>query len=91
MSVTHNRVNDVMIGDGTNTAIPVVSLETIDKGDSVLITEDGTIVATNAIAAANNCAEIQANKLYNQAFRMLDKFIKNNCGCSDEATQITYY
>jgi hypothetical protein len=44
-----------------------------------------------AIAAANNCAEIQANKLYNQAFRMLDKFIKNNCGCSDVATQITYY
>lgn len=44
-----------------------------------------------AIAAANNCAEIQANKLYNQAFRMLDKFIKNNCGCSETGLKITYY
>ena len=35
-----------------------------------------------AIAAANNCAVAEANKLYNQASMMLDNFIKNNCGCS---------
>jgi len=35
-----------------------------------------------AIAAANNCATTEANKLYMQADRMLDNFIKNNCGCS---------
>ena len=35
-----------------------------------------------AIAAANNCAVAEANKLYNQANMMLDNFIKNNCGCS---------
>lgn len=35
-----------------------------------------------AIAAANNCAETEANKLYIQASNMLDKFINNNCGCS---------
>ena len=35
-----------------------------------------------AIAAANNCAEQEALKLYNQASNMLDKFLKSNCGCS---------
>ena len=34
-----------------------------------------------AIAAANNCAVAEANKLYNQANMMLNNFIKNNCGC----------
>lgn len=35
-----------------------------------------------AIAAANNCALDEANKLYTQANRMLDNFIRTNCGCS---------
>ena len=35
-----------------------------------------------AIAAANNCAVETANKLYNQANKMLNNFIKSNCGCS---------
>lgn len=35
-----------------------------------------------SIAAANNCAVDTANKLYNQANKMLNNFIKNNCGCS---------
>lgn len=35
-----------------------------------------------AIAAANNCAIVEANKLYHQADRMLDTFLGNNCGCS---------
>lgn len=35
-----------------------------------------------AIAAANNCAIVEANKLYNQADKMLNSFMKNNCGCS---------
>ncbi len=35
-----------------------------------------------SIAAANNCALDEANKLYNQADNMLNNFIKNNCYCS---------
>lgn len=35
-----------------------------------------------AIAAANNCALIQAAKLYAHADKMLDNFISSNCGCS---------
>jgi len=35
-----------------------------------------------SIAAANSCAVIESEKLYNQANKMLDRFIKNNCGCS---------
>jgi hypothetical protein len=35
-----------------------------------------------SIAAANNCAIDEANKLYTQANNMLDNFIRNNCYCS---------
>ena len=35
-----------------------------------------------AIAAANNCAVDTSNKLYIQADRMLNNFIRTNCGCS---------
>lgn len=35
-----------------------------------------------SIAAANNCAIETSNKLYIQANKMLNNFIKNNCGCS---------
>jgi len=35
-----------------------------------------------AIAAANNCATDTANKLYMQASKMLNNFIKRDCGCS---------
>jgi hypothetical protein len=35
-----------------------------------------------AIASANNCAEYEATKLYNQADKMLDRFLNSNCGCS---------
>ena len=44
-----------------------------------------------AIAAANNCAEVEANKLYAQANNMLNNFIKNNCGCSGNNYQINFY
>lgn len=35
-----------------------------------------------SVAAANNCAIETSNKLYMQANKMLDNFIRNNCGCS---------
>jgi len=35
-----------------------------------------------SIAAANNCASVEALKLYNQANKMLTNFMKNDCGCS---------
>lgn len=34
-----------------------------------------------SIAAANNCALVEAEKLYNQADKMLCSFMKNDCGC----------
>ena len=34
-----------------------------------------------AIAAANNCAIIESNKLYNQASKMLNNFMRNGCQC----------
>jgi hypothetical protein len=44
-----------------------------------------------AIAAANNCATNEAMKLYNQADKMLDNFMKNNCGCSGNNYVINFY
>ena len=35
-----------------------------------------------AIAAANNCATLEAEKLYATANKMLNRFISGNCGCS---------
>jgi hypothetical protein len=44
-----------------------------------------------AIAAANNCADLEATKLYTQADMMLNNFIKNNCGCSGTNYIINFY
>jgi hypothetical protein len=44
-----------------------------------------------SIASANNCAEVESNKLYTQANKMLNNFIKNNCGCSGNNYQVNFY
>lgn len=44
-----------------------------------------------AIAAANNCAEYESNKLYTQADNMLNSFLKSNCGCSGNNYQLNFY
>lgn len=45
-----------------------------------------------AIAAANNCAVAEANKLYTQANNMLNSFNNANCGCSgNNYISNTYY
>lgn len=43
-----------------------------------------------SIAAGNNCAEYEANRLYNQADNMLNTFLKSNCGCSGNNYQINF-
>ena len=43
-----------------------------------------------SIAAANNSAVTEANKLYTQANKMLDNFIKNNCGCTGTNYVVNY-
>jgi hypothetical protein len=44
-----------------------------------------------AIAAANNCAIAEANKLYAQANRMLDNFNKNGCQCSGNNYTVNFH
>lgn len=44
-----------------------------------------------AIAAANNCAVATANKLYNQATKMLNNFSKNGCNCSGNNYLTNFY
>jgi hypothetical protein len=41
-----------------------------------------SFLINGAIAAANNCATIESEKLYQQADRMLNNFMSRNCGCS---------
>lgn len=43
-----------------------------------------------AIAAGNNCAEYEANRLYVQADNMLNTFLRSNCGCSGNNYQINF-
>jgi hypothetical protein len=40
------------------------------------------LLIQGSIAAANNCATIEANKLYDKASAMLNAMIQGNCGCS---------
>lgn len=47
----YNNVNRVLIGDGSNSGA-ITSIAGIQKGDLFLLKEDGSIVATNAAAAA---------------------------------------
>jgi hypothetical protein len=44
-----------------------------------------------SIAAANNCSETQSYKLYHQANKMLDNFVKNNCGCYGNNYNLNFY
>lgn len=44
-----------------------------------------------AVAAANNCAVMEANKLYNQADKMLNNFINGGCNCSGNNYVINFY
>lgn len=44
-----------------------------------------------SIAAANNCADFESNKLYRQADMMLDNFLRNNCGCTGTNYLINFY
>jgi hypothetical protein len=44
-----------------------------------------------SIAAANNCAVDTSNKLYVQANKMLNNFIKTNCGCSGNNYIINFH
>lgn len=61
---------DLMECDGALTTQNSVTLNTIN------------FFIQGAIAAANNCAEKEALKLYDQANKMLDHFMKCGCGCS---------
>lgn len=40
------------------------------------------LLIQGAVAAANGCATAQGLKLYNQAERMLNNLLNNDCGCS---------
>ena len=44
-----------------------------------------------SIAAANNCAIDTANKLYNQASKMLNNFMRNGCQCSGTNYLTNFY
>lgn len=44
-----------------------------------------------SIAAANNCAVDTSNKLYNQASKMLNNFMKNGCQCSGTNYLTNFY
>jgi len=40
------------------------------------------LLIQGSIAAANECAIIESNKLYDKASQMLDTMLRRNCGCT---------
>ncbi len=48
------------------------------------------LLIQGSIAAANECAIIESNKLYDKASAMLDSMINKNCGCSGNNYIINY-
>lgn len=48
------------------------------------------LLIQGAIAAANACAIIEANKLYDKASSMLDNLINKNCGCTGTNFIVNY-
>ncbi len=48
------------------------------------------LLIQGAIAAGNECAITEANKLYDKASAMLDSMLKKNCGCSGNNYIINY-
>lgn len=49
------------------------------------------IFIQGAVAAANNCAVEESNKLYRQADKMLTNFMKNACQCSGTNYVTNFY
>jgi len=49
------------------------------------------LLIQGSIAAANNCAIIESNKLYDQASKMLDNMIMKNCGCHGTNYLVNFY
>lgn len=43
-----------------------------------------------SIASANNCSYVDADRLYKEASRLLDNFIKQDCGCGGTNYLINY-
>lgn len=48
------------------------------------------LLIQGSIAAANNCAFVESNKLYDKASAMLDTMLKKNCGCTGTNFIINY-
>jgi hypothetical protein len=48
------------------------------------------LLIQGAIAAGNNCALIEANKLYDKASAMLDTMLNKNCGCTGNNFIVNY-
>lgn len=61
---------DMMVCDAAIKAQAKVTLSTI------------YLFIQGSIAAANECAIIEANKLYDKASSMLDNMLRKNCGCN---------
>jgi hypothetical protein len=60
------------------------------KTQSTVTLNSINFLIQGSIAAANNCAIIEANKLYEQANNMLNNMIRSNCGCDGNNYMINF-
>ena len=91
--VTKTFMRTDLIQEKFDNAFMKLDMMECDKAISTQAKVDLTTInffIQGSIAAANNSAVTEANKLYTQANKMLDNFIKNNCGCTGTNYVVNY-
>lgn len=91
--VTKTIMRTDLIQEKFDNAFMKLDMMECDKAISTQAKVDLTTInffIQGSIAAANNSAVTEANKLYTQANKMLDNFIKNNCGCTGTNYTVNY-
>ena len=84
-SVTHTIMRTDLIQEKFDNAFMKLDMMECDmaiKTQSKVQLNSIYYLIQGSIAAANNSAVVTANKLYVQADRLLNNFIRNNCGCT---------
>ena len=68
--------------DGAFMKLDMMECDSAMRTQAKVVLSSISFMIQGSIAAANNCAIDESNRLYNQANKMLTNFMKSNCGCS---------
>jgi len=75
-----NRIQEKF--DSAFMKLDMMECDNAIRTQSKVVLSSINFMIQGSIAAANNCAIDTSNRLYIEADRQLNNFIRNNCGCS---------